>query len=139
MARDGGSREIPLLPWPGETITESRIEIDWKPFFAGLAQIPQPGESERSAWAVGFHLRMAEAAHCMILHARQFHKTRDVCLSGGVFMNRLLCEQLVPMLEKEGMQVHLHRRVPPNDGGISLGQIRYVASIEEHLQMNKEN
>ncbi len=46
-----------------------------------------------------------------------------VALSGGVFQNRLLVELLVPRLSSEGFEVLLHREVPPNDGGISLGQV----------------
>lgn len=103
------------------------LEVDWQPFFTELASTPRPEKAERPAWAFRFHARIAEAAHGMLMHALQDIKTKEVCLSGGVFMNRLLCELLVPQLKKEGMRVHLQRRIPPNDGGISLGQVCYVA------------
>ncbi|WP_218004394.1 carbamoyltransferase HypF [Microtetraspora niveoalba] len=45
-----------------------------------------------------------------------------VALSGGVFQNGLLLCRLVRALEERGFRVLTHRRVPPNDGGISLGQ-----------------
>ncbi|MEJ2735129.1 MAG: carbamoyltransferase HypF [Anaerolineae bacterium] len=45
-----------------------------------------------------------------------------VALSGGCFQNRLLLELAVPRLEAAGFRVLLHRQVPCNDGGISLGQ-----------------
>ena len=45
-----------------------------------------------------------------------------VALSGGVFQNLLLLERCVSALEDAGFRVLLHGRVPPNDGGISLGQ-----------------
>ena len=45
-----------------------------------------------------------------------------VALSGGVFQNRLLTETVVPLLERAGFQVFRHCRVPPNDGGLTLGQ-----------------
>ncbi|MXW88951.1 MAG: hypothetical protein F4Z54_05325, partial [Acidimicrobiaceae bacterium] len=45
-----------------------------------------------------------------------------VALSGGVFQNRRLVELLLPDLEKAGFEVLRHRQVPPNDGGIALGQ-----------------
>jgi hydrogenase maturation protein HypF len=45
-----------------------------------------------------------------------------VALSGGVFQNRLLLTALLPRLEKAGFKVIIHRHVPTNDGGISLGQ-----------------
>jgi len=45
-----------------------------------------------------------------------------VALSGGVMQNRFLLSRTVPVLEREGFEVLLHSLVPPNDGGISLGQ-----------------
>ena len=47
---------------------------------------------------------------------------KQVVLSGGVFQNGLLTEMVVPRLEKTGLTVLTHTLVPPNDGGISLGQ-----------------
>jgi hydrogenase maturation protein HypF len=46
-----------------------------------------------------------------------------VILSGGVFQNGYLVERLTQALVKVGLAPVLHRRVPPNDGGISLGQV----------------
>jgi len=45
-----------------------------------------------------------------------------VCLSGGTFQNVYLVERAVAALRANGFEVFLHARVPPNDGGISLGQ-----------------
>ena len=45
-----------------------------------------------------------------------------VCLSGGTFQNFYLLERAVAGLRREGFEVFLHAQVPPNDGGISLGQ-----------------
>ncbi|MGD8490501.1 MAG: hypothetical protein PVI68_15930, partial [Anaerolineae bacterium] len=47
---------------------------------------------------------------------------RTVALSGGCFQNRLLLALAVPALERAGFRVLLHRQVPCNDGGVSLGQ-----------------
>jgi len=47
-----------------------------------------------------------------------------VALSGGVFQNVLLVERCVTGLEAAGFRVLTHRRVPPNDGGVSLGRDR---------------
>lgn len=48
---------------------------------------------------------------------------QQVVLSGGVFQNRYLTERAAVVLESRGFTVHTHRRVPPNDGGIALGQV----------------
>ncbi len=45
-----------------------------------------------------------------------------VVLSGGVFQNCLLLERTRQELESRGFEVFTHSRVPPNDGGIALGQ-----------------
>ena len=46
----------------------------------------------------------------------------QVVMSGGVFQNRYLVDRAVSRLEANGFAVHTHQRVPPNDGGIALGQ-----------------
>ncbi|WP_457601540.1 Kae1-like domain-containing protein, partial [Hydrogenivirga sp.] len=48
-----------------------------------------------------------------------------VCLSGGVFQNDPLTAKIKELLTAEGFKVFTHRKVPPNDGGISLGQVVY--------------
>ncbi|HET9308842.1 MAG TPA: carbamoyltransferase HypF [Candidatus Sulfotelmatobacter sp.] len=48
---------------------------------------------------------------------------QQVVLSGGVFQNRYLTERAAAVLESRGFTVHTHRQVPPNDGGIALGQV----------------
>jgi hydrogenase maturation protein HypF len=47
---------------------------------------------------------------------------KQVVLSGGVFQNRYLTERAAAALESRGFEVYTHQRVPPNDGGIALGQ-----------------
>jgi hydrogenase maturation protein HypF len=54
-------------------------------------------------------------------------------LSGGVFQN-LLLERTVAGLERRGFRVLVHSRVPPNDGGISLGQAA-VAGVRERAHV----
>jgi hydrogenase maturation protein HypF len=58
---------------------------------------------------------------------------RTVALSGGCFQNRLLLALTVPTLRQAGFHVLLHRQVPCNDGGLSLGQaaIAHFASTEK--------
>ncbi|MEV0435674.1 carbamoyltransferase HypF [Nocardia sp. NPDC050413] len=48
---------------------------------------------------------------------------RQVVLSGGVFLNEFLLVNCMVMLERAGLVVYSHRQVPPNDGGIALGQL----------------
>ncbi len=69
-----------------------------------------------------FHRTMAEviAAGCEEIRAGGHVDT--VALSGGAFQNMLLLEQATDLLEERGFTVHRHRRVPANDGGLTLGQ-----------------
>jgi hydrogenase maturation protein HypF len=52
-----------------------------------------------------------------------------VVLSGGCFQNRYLTERAIRRLREEGFQPYWHQRVPPNDGGIALGQVAAVARM----------
>ena len=49
--------------------------------------------------------------------------TKKVILSGGCFQNGLLLERTIALLQMNNYKVYWHQRIPPNDGGISLGQI----------------
>jgi hydrogenase maturation protein HypF len=83
------------------------------------------------AWR--FHKTMAGllATVCQQVAAEMGLQT--VALSGGCFQNRLLLALAVPELERSGLCVLLHRQVPCNDGGISLGQAalaHYAAPLD---------
>ena len=66
-----------------------------------------------------FHNTLAES---VVAVARHIGQSR-VVLSGGCFQNRYLTERTVLRLRAEGFGAYWHQRVPPNDAGISLGQI----------------
>jgi hydrogenase maturation protein HypF len=69
-----------------------------------------------------FHRTAAEVIISLCQKISSATSLRTVALSGGCFQNRLLLRLTVPRLEASGFRVLLHRRVPCNDGGISLGQ-----------------
>ncbi len=75
-----------------------------------------------------FHRTIAELLAEAACEAREQTQLNSVALSGGVFQNRLLLETLIARLEKKGFQVYINRRVPPNDGGLSLGQLAVAAA-----------
>lgn len=72
--------------------------------------------------AVKFHRAVARMIVSVARRLRAERGLPRIALSGGVFQNLLLLEQTVSLLEAEGFEVFTHSRVPPNDGGIALGQ-----------------
>jgi len=75
-----------------------------------------------------FHLTVAEMLTAACCEVRKQVGLNRVALSGGVFQNQLLLEQLVTCLEAMEFQVYINRCVPPNDGGLSLGQLAVAAA-----------
>jgi len=66
-----------------------------------------------------FHLTMAE----IIKEIAKISKKEKVVLSGGCFQNLFLLEKTKEILEEDGFFVYFNQRIPPNDGGISFGQV----------------
>ena len=73
-----------------------------------------------------FHWILAEEIIVACQKARKESGRGTVALSGGVFQNQLLLKMVDDGLQKEGFKVLRHRLVPPNDGGIALGQAVYA-------------
>jgi hydrogenase maturation protein HypF len=69
-----------------------------------------------------FHRTVAEVVVAGCEEIREAGGASAVALSGGTFQNLLLMEQVVELLAGKGITVYRHRRVPANDGGLSLGQ-----------------
>ncbi len=76
----------------------------------------------RSSIACKFHYTVKDIITRVCLMAREQYGENRVCLSGGVFQNMFLLDMVHRDLEKNNFAVYVHRLVPTNDGGISLGQ-----------------
>ena len=83
----------------------------------------QGSDSDRLAY--WFHKILAEQITAVCVEARNASGRQKVALSGGVFQNRLLLRLTEERLTEEGFEVLRHRMVPPNDGGIAVGQAAY--------------
>ena len=84
----------------------------------------------RDVIAARFHNGVAGVVEAASLRLRESHALTTVALSGGVFQNMLLLNQVVTRLETRGFGVLTHSRVPCNDGGISLGQAVVAAASD---------
>jgi hydrogenase maturation protein HypF len=69
-----------------------------------------------------FHQGVLDLIVRIAMRLRTERALNRVVLSGGVFQNSLLLQRSIEQLESGGFEVFTHRRVPPNDGGIALGQ-----------------
>lgn len=77
--------------------------------------------------ALGFHIMLCR----LILKTAKKYNIKQVTLSGGCFINKILTTNAVKMLEDSGFTVYINNTVPCGDGGIALGQA-YLASSEEY-------
>jgi len=96
-------------------------QVDVRPMIESIVSELQEGETVGSI-AARFHgtLAVMIAEVCRELRCRE--PLNKVCLSGGTFQNTFLLERTLAALADYNFEVYLHERVPPNDGGISLGQ-----------------
>lgn len=93
-------------------------EGDWGPLISSVVKDQQAGISA-SLIAARFHNALVN----WIGEVSERLKEKQIVLSGGVFQNRYLTERAAAVLESRGFVVHTHHQVPPNDGGIALGQV----------------
>jgi hydrogenase maturation protein HypF len=77
--------------------------------------------------AARFHSAVAALVRQVCGLARELHGLDTVALTGGVFANTLLSSSCAAALHRDGFTVLRHHRVPPNDGGLALGQLVVAA------------
>jgi hydrogenase maturation protein HypF len=109
-------------------VTEDRGTwiLDPSPAVRAVLTARARGE-DPSTTAAAFHDGLARATVDAAAAIAVTRGLDTVALSGGVFQNALLTELVAEGLAAEGLRVLVHRLVPPNDGGISLGQAAVAA------------
>ncbi len=80
------------------------------------------GGVEAGQVAAGFHRAVASAVAAICRRVRSNGGPQVVALTGGVFQNAVLAQLTDTALAIDGFDVLTHRMVPPNDGGLALGQ-----------------
>ena len=98
------------------------LRFDWRPMIRALVSSLDAGE-DKSLLAARFMNTLVEMAATQCREARKVSGLCTVALSGGSFQNLYIMERLPAKLTAEGFRVLRHRRVSPNDEGLSLGQL----------------
>jgi hydrogenase maturation protein HypF len=106
----------------------SPLVIDTRPLIASAAAEARLG---RAPAVIGrrFHTTILEIVAQVCARLAEESGLADVVLSGGVFLNALLTGEVTARLERDGFRVYRHRRVPPGDGGLCLGQLAVAAAL----------
>ena len=102
-------------------MADGEIILPTERLFRRIVDMTLRGE-DAGKTAYCFHVGLAEQIVSAVKEARERTGITAAALSGGVFQNLLLLELVDSRLEEEGIQVLRHSLVPPNDGGIALGQ-----------------
>ncbi len=112
-ASRGGLRMSVSAGWP--------CVIDPTPVLRGIVDGLRAG-TPRQDLAAAFHDAVSQASVDVCVAVRRARGISDVALSGGVFQNARLLLAASAALTAAGFRVLTHHRVPPNDGGLALGQ-----------------
>jgi hydrogenase maturation protein HypF len=121
------------LTYPFDMVLgDSVTVVDWARMIRAIVADVREATGS-STIAAKFHNTLAEV---MVRVAKECGEEKIV-LSGGCFQNRYLTERAVMRLRSEGFRPYWHQRVPPNDGGIALGQVAAVARAKPNLTGGK--
>ena len=122
----------PLMLKPFTETAEDRLILNTGELVKNLAKKRLAGE-DAGQLAYEFHQELARQIISAALTASHQTGIRKAALSGGVFQNRLLLRLVEEGLVKQGLITLHHHLIPPNDGGLSLGQAAYaMAYLQKH-------
>ena len=126
-----GEYPFTILEEPADNLQENSsgtmLVVDTRPLIRAVAHDAQRSV-QASLIARQFHSTVASIVVNVCRRLRIESRLNAVVLSGGVFMNALLTCDLDKLLADDGFRVYRHCRVPPNDGGLSLGQLAVGAA-----------
>jgi hydrogenase maturation protein HypF len=103
------------------------LTIDPAPLVAALHADVRRGVAPAQI-ARRFHATIVELVVALCLQLGDDHQLRTVALSGGCFANAILSRECSERLARAGFRVLRHALVPPNDGGLCLGQLAVAAA-----------
>jgi hydrogenase maturation protein HypF len=113
-------------------------ELDFRPLLDAVIRDRLRGRNEAEI-ARAFQRGIAEGLRAAIVMLCRAPEVDTVVLSGGVFQNELLLHDMKSLLEPEHLQIWTNYVVPPNDGGISLGQAALAALTSKQSRASQED
>jgi len=108
--------------------SEAPLIVDTRPLIRAVVEDAKKGVG-RPVIARRFHTTVVDLIHVVCCRLREASGPGVVVLSGGVFQNALLTSETSARLRDAGFRVYRHRLVPPNDGGLSLGQLAIACCL----------
>lgn len=105
------------LSYPYQLNKNTSVIMDWQPTIEAI--IKDYSQGNQTLIAAKFHNTLAE----MVLNIAQYANQSNIVMSGGCFQNAYLVERIKQRLQDAGFNVFQHEKVPPNDGGLALGQL----------------
>jgi hydrogenase maturation protein HypF len=103
--------------------------IDWRPVFQAIRSDRRRGLPS-GVMAMKFHRGLSN----LIRDVSQRHSSLPVVLQGGVFQNRVLIELIAGSWPGDGPPLGMPGRIPPNDGGLAIGQVIFAMSSTKQEQ-----
>jgi hydrogenase maturation protein HypF len=113
---------------PEQSGDKPSLVVDTRPLIRAVVEDVERN-MEPARVARRFHSTLVEMIADVCCRLRDETSLSDVVLSGGVFLNALLTKEVCERLTAAGFRVHRHRLTPPNDGGLSLGQLAVAAAL----------
>jgi hydrogenase maturation protein HypF len=115
----------------GAAAGSASLVVDWGPLLLSIVE-ETSNRVEVGIISAKFHNTLSE----LIVEVAQRVGQERLVLSGGCFQNKYLTERTVKRLEEEGFRPYWHQRVPPNDGGLALGQV--AAAFHSHEGVGRD-
>ena len=132
-SRAGSDTPAEALPYDIREDEGGMLTIDLSASIRSVVKLRDQGEPI-DMLALRFHVTVCDIITDTCIRLRAEYGLNTVALSGGVFQNRLLLRQTLRSLARAGFETLVNHAVPPNDGGISLGQ----AYIARCIQTDRE-
>ena len=106
-------------------VSDDQVVYSPKSLWQSLLQVDKKDYAAVAATAIGFHYAVADMVLQVAKKIRTTRAVTQVALTGGCFVNRVLCQRVRELLTKNNFRVYINEQVSPGDGGIALGQAYY--------------